>query len=152
MNNNHYEIERSLNGHEFNKIAVVLSTANRNNGGSYNYTDKNISDELVYYRLRQVDVDGRSTYSSVKTIRAGEKESVTKIYGSESKVVIDLNAAIRNTIVVSIVNYNGQVIHQQSYSNPSHKINLNLYSIANGAYIVHVSNNKGWSEVEKVIL
>jgi hypothetical protein len=152
IRNSHYEIERSINGRDWSKIAVVLSAANSNNGGNYDYTDQNILGEVVYYRLRQVDLDGRSTYSSVKTIRLSEAISAIKIYGSEKKVIIDLSAAIKNTVVVSIVNNNGQVIHQQSYSNPSYKINLNLYYIANGAYIVHVANNKGWSEVKKVIL
>jgi hypothetical protein len=32
------------------------------------------------------------------------------------------------------------------------KINVNLRSASSGTYIVHVTNNKGWSELRKVFL
>jgi hypothetical protein len=75
-----------------------------------------------------------------------------KIYGFDKNVVIDLNAFIKDYIVISVVNNIGQVIGQQSYSNPLHKLNLNLPNITSGTYIIQVADGKGWSEAKKVIL
>ena len=152
INNSHFDVERSFNGIDWKKIAVVFGSGNSNNVNNYNYNDKNVSNPVVYYRLRQVDIDGRFIYSSIKTIRAGEAVSAVRIYGSEKNVVIDLNTSVKNNLVVSVVNANGQVITRQSFSNPSYKINLNLQNATSGTYIVQVTDNKGWAEVKKVIL
>lgn len=151
INNNHFEVERSSDGLNWEKIALVFSTGNANNSNNYNYNDKTISSPVVYYRLRQVDINGRFMYSSIKTIRMGENISPVKVYGFEKNVVIDLNSSIKGNLVVSVVNNNGQVISKQTFSNPSYKINLGM-NVTSGAYIVHVSDNKGWSVVRKVIL
>lgn len=152
MNNSHFEVERSFNGINWEKIAIIFGAGNSSSTNNYSYNDKNISSPVVYYRLRQVDIDGRSAYSSIKTIRIGETISAVKIYGFEKTVVIDINSSIKSNIIVSVINNSGQVVSQKTYSNPSYKITLNLHHIPTGAYIVRVVDNKGVSEVKKVIL
>jgi len=152
MNNSHFDVERSFNGIEWKKIAMIVGEGNSNNTNNYSYNDKNTSGPVVYYRLRQVDIDGKSIYSSIKTIRTGEIISPVKIYGFQKNVVIDLNTTIKSNIKVSVYNNSGQILSEQSYSNATYKINLNLQHLSSGAYVVRVTDNKGLSEVKKVIL
>lgn len=152
INNSHFDVERSLNGLAWQKIAVVFGTGSSNNTNNYSYNDKSITNPVVYYRLRQVDINGRSVYSSIKMIHAGEAVSAARIYGSDKNVVIDLNTSVKNNLVIIVINTNGQVISKQTFSNPSYKININLNNASTGAYIVQVTDNKGWTEVRKVIL
>jgi hypothetical protein len=81
-----------------------------------------------------------------------EEVSAVRIYGSNKNVVIDLNTSIKSNLVVSVVNTNGQVISKQTISNPSYRININVHNASTGTYIVHITDNKGWTEVKKVIL
>jgi hypothetical protein len=67
-------------------------------------------------------------------------------------VVIDLNTSVKSNLTVSIVNTSGQVISKQTFSNPSYKINLTIPVASTGAYFVQITDNKGWTEVKKVIL
>jgi hypothetical protein len=150
--NNHYDIERSTDGHTWTKIAVVSTASNSDDPKTYNYIDNTISNPIVYYRVLYVDNDGRSISSAVKTIDAEETISTVKIYGFEKNVVVDLDAFVKDYIVISVVNNIGRVIGQQSYFNPLQKLNLNLPNIARGAYIIQVTDGKGWSEAKKVIL
>jgi hypothetical protein len=153
INNSHFDVERSFNGLDWQKIAVVVSAgSNNSNNNNYSYNDKAISSPVVYYRLRQVDIDGRSVYSSIKTIRMGEAISAVRIYGFAKNVVIDLNTSVKSNLTVSIVNTSGQVISKQTFSNPSYKINLTIPVASTGAYFVQITDNKGWTEVKKVIL
>ena len=152
INNSHFDIERSSNGVDWERIAVVFGSGTNSNSSQYSYNDKNISSVVVYYRLRQVDVDGRFVYSSIKSIRMDQAISAVKIYSSEKNVVIDLNSVIKNNLVVSVVNSNGQVISKQSFKNPSYKINLHLQNAPTGTYVVHVTDNAGMTEVKKIIL
>lgn len=61
-----FDIERSVNGENFARIAAVTASGN-NEVHSYTYTDKQISATVkkYYYRIKQRDKDGRYTYSSV---------------------------------------------------------------------------------------
>jgi hypothetical protein len=153
INNSHFDVERSFNGLDWQKIAVVVSAgSNNSNNNNYSYNDKAISSPVVYYRLRQVDIDGRSVYSSIKTIRMGEAISAVRIYGFAKNVVIDLNTSVKSNLTVSIVNTSGQVISKQTFSNPSYKINLTIPVASTGAYFVQITDNKGWTQVKKVIL
>ena len=152
INNSHFDVERSFNGTDWQKVSVVDGAGTSSNVNNYSYNDKNVSGSVVYYRLRQVDIDGGSMYSSIKSIRMSEAVSAVRIYGSNKNVVIDLNTSIKNDLVVSVVNANGQVISKQTVSNPSYRININVQNASTGTYIVHVTDNKGWTEVKKVIL
>ena len=152
IDNSHFDVERSFNGTLWERISTMLSAGIGNNTNNYTYNDKNISNPVVYYRLRQVDLNGRSVYSSIKMIRMSETIAPIKIYGFDKNVVIDFNTAVKSKVTVSVINNSGQIISQKSYTNPSYKINLNCSNIANGAYIIQVSDNKGWSEVKKLIL
>ncbi len=152
INNSHFDVERSFDGLDWQKVAVVDGAGTSSNVNNYIYHDKNFANSVVYYRLRQVDIDGGFVYSSIKTIRMNEAVSAVRIYGSNKNVVIDLNTSMKNNLVVSVVNTNGQVISKQTITNPSYRININVHTAPTGTYIVHVTDNKGWTEVRKVIL
>ncbi len=69
LNNERFEIERAMDGRHFSKIGAVPSRGNAQVPGSYQFVD---TDETLvhqslqwYYRLRQVDLDGQNSYSSV---------------------------------------------------------------------------------------
>ncbi len=59
----HYEIQRSEDGFAFTTLAIQLPQANRH-GASYQYRDEQ-ANELNYYRLKMVDLDGSIEYSDL---------------------------------------------------------------------------------------
>ncbi|MEN9522035.1 MAG: hypothetical protein RL065_412, partial [Bacteroidota bacterium] len=66
-----YEIERSTDGIIFEKAGEVKAAGNSNSLVNYNFTDKNVNElnaKVIYYRLRQVDVDGTFAYSQIKSV------------------------------------------------------------------------------------
>jgi hypothetical protein len=151
VNNSHYEVERSIDGHNWEKAAVVTQSSNTSTNG-YSYTDQKVINQVMYYRIRQVDFDGGSTYSAIKTIRLSGIHPAIKIYTSQKEVIVDLNASIKNSIVVNVINNSGQVVKQQAYNNPSSTIKLSVPNTASGIYAIQVTDMKGWSEVKKVLL
>jgi hypothetical protein len=152
IDNSHFDVEKSFDGLDWQKIAIVLGSGISDNIHNYSYNDKISTSPVVYYRLRQVDIDGRSIYSSIKMIRINEAVSAARIYGSDKNVVIDLNTSIKNNLTVSVINANGQVVRKETFNNPSYRVKINLQNASTGAYVVQVSDNKGWTEVKKVIL
>ncbi len=81
VNHDRFEIERSFDKSVWEVVSTVYPTYTSPQGQSYQYRDEsaaNIANHL-YYRIRQVDMDGKSAYSEVRevTFVATQSELVT---------------------------------------------------------------------------
>ena len=61
-NSSHFVVERSLDGYYFNSIGSVAAKGNSNVLVEYELADHEIQNRTVYYRLKQVDLDGATTF------------------------------------------------------------------------------------------
>ncbi|WP_426059353.1 hypothetical protein [Hymenobacter sp. B1770] len=67
--NAYFVVESSPNGQDFTTLHQVAGQGNSSRAQHYQYSDQNVAryaTSTVYYRLRQVDTDGKSTYSPVR--------------------------------------------------------------------------------------
>ena len=65
LNNDYFEIQRSSDGFEFLGIAKVKGKGTTNATTEYFSEDGSVTNGKNYYRLKQFDFDGESTYSKV---------------------------------------------------------------------------------------
>ncbi|WP_170110228.1 right-handed parallel beta-helix repeat-containing protein [Flavilitoribacter nigricans] len=68
VNADHFQVERSADGLHFTSIGRVMAVGNSSVPRDYQFTDNFPPVGLVYYRLRQVDVDGAFEYSSILSV------------------------------------------------------------------------------------
>jgi hypothetical protein len=66
INNDYFVVEKSYDGQEFFELETISGAGNSNSPINYTATDNN-TNTLVYYRLKQVDFDGTTSYSTIKT-------------------------------------------------------------------------------------
>jgi hypothetical protein len=62
-----FNIQHSANGSDFNNIGEVKGQGTRTVATSYNFEHSTPSAGINYYRLKQVDYDGKSTFSAVRS-------------------------------------------------------------------------------------
>jgi concanavalin A-like lectin/glucanase superfamily protein len=67
-NSKSFIIERGTDGKEFTGIGEVTAAGNSSLMQSYSFTDETPAQGRNYYRLNQVDLDGRSNYSAIRTV------------------------------------------------------------------------------------
>lgn len=151
-NNNNFEVQRSLDGSTWSTIAIMIGAGNSNTVQQYNFTDKNMTAAVAYYRIKQVDTDGHYTYSTVKSIRANEAAPATRIYTNGNTVNIEFNKEVKKTITVRIINMNGQVVTQRDFQQAAYRITMNMNNSVSGMYLVQLNDNAGWNEIKKVVL
>jgi hypothetical protein len=72
INNDYFSIERSADGAEYAEIGQVKGAGTSYEPQDYTYTDARPLQGKNYYRLRQVDFDGRFSYSPVVTATIGK--------------------------------------------------------------------------------
>lgn len=71
INNERFEIEKSTDGKEFTIAGTVKGNGTTAHTSNYAFTDQNGASGTgtVYYRLRQVDADGQSEYSLIRSLQ-----------------------------------------------------------------------------------
>ena len=69
INNSFYTIEKTKDGKTFETVDVVQGAGNSNYVINYSLTDKNPYFGISYYRLKQSDIDGKFSLSSMVAIR-----------------------------------------------------------------------------------
>lgn len=72
LNNSGFEIQRSVNGTDWNILSFVSGFGTTDRLNVYNFTDNAPKSGLNYYRLKQVDFDGSFEYSGINTVNFGE--------------------------------------------------------------------------------
>ena len=151
INASMYEVERSFDGRSWDVIAYVSAIGNSEALNSYAYTDKNLKAAAIYYRIRQVDNDGKYTYTDIKVIRqAVEENSGVRIASSQHKVLLHFPKELKGQFSVRFVNTAGQVVDQQMITNPVGQVVLN--SKVNGSCIISLSNGNNFHVARQVIL
>ncbi|MEJ7625861.1 MAG: T9SS type A sorting domain-containing protein [Ferruginibacter sp.] len=68
QNVKHYLVERSKDGVSFNSINTVNSLGNLSGNRTYSFKDENTLEGLNYYRIRSVDIDGKTKLTQIKQL------------------------------------------------------------------------------------
>lgn len=66
----HFDVERSMDGLHWSTVIAGIAADNGSHRREYVQTDKTDHTEALYYRIRQTDIDGRSTLSKVAIVAA----------------------------------------------------------------------------------
>jgi hypothetical protein len=151
INANVYEVERSMDGNNWSTIAYFSAVGNTSATNNYSFTDKNVSAKVVYYRVKEVEADGKAAYTTIKSLKSENIAiSEIKIAGISNKVLLQFPQEIKGNLTVRFVSKNGQVVDQQMINNPVGQVVLN--SKFTGNYIIAVSNGQDINTAKQVIL
>jgi hypothetical protein len=148
-----YQVERSADGSEWNTIAYVAAIGNSSAVNNYSFTDKSISAQVVYYRIKEVDLNGKTTYTPIKSTKAeiaSASATGIRIAAIQNKVLLQFAHEIKGNLTVRFVSKNGQVVDQQTINNPVGQVVLN--SKLTGNYIISISNGQEINTAKQVIL
>lgn len=141
-----YEIERSLDGSTFRKINTISKSNGANNTNSYNYTDANISvtksNGTIYYRIKQVDIDGRFVYSEIKNIKSSQGNWSMTVFPNPVKTnaILQVDVPASSQLRYSIVSSSGKNI-QNNTLQINKGINtepISMDNFASGTYLLTV--------------
>ncbi|HMI78047.1 MAG TPA: T9SS type A sorting domain-containing protein [Ferruginibacter sp.] len=160
VNNDHFEVERSFDMNNYSNIGLVLDGFV--NGANKSYQFKDNSSELqgrsiVYYRLKQFDIDGKFTYSKVLAVRLQPKAN-TVMQVSPNPFIENLNVRFTSTETgvaqIRIINATGQTLlsKQTTISKGYNNIQIDALSgLATGMYVAQLVMNGTVIDNQRVI-
>jgi hypothetical protein len=123
LNNDYFDIEKLVNGSEFETIGRVSGAGNSNEIIDYLFTDKYIN-KSSFYRLKQVDFDNEFEYSEV--IYVSVNQSVVDIVTNETGITI--HTPLAESTEYLLLTSSGLVIEKGRFEKNEHTINANLVS------------------------
>ena len=139
-NNRLFEVQRRTTRNDFETISSIPTKAANGNSStllSYEYEDLNNFKGSSYYRIRQVDNDGKSTYSQIRVITniAGDKILVYPNPSTNGTVSVTFNSTEPRHI--DLVDNAGRTVQQwKSYTDQDLKIS----KLSIGVYLLKTKN------------
>ncbi len=96
QNSSHFNVQRSADGVNFSGIGTIQAKGNSSIAADYSYTDNTVKNlqgvKTVFYRLEQVDKNGRSTMSSIVKVK----------YETGSGLLTLLQNPVQNDLMVQV--------------------------------------------------
>ena len=142
LNNAFYAIERSADGKDFEKIGEVSGYGNSQRMRDYAFMDEKPSGSVNYYRLRQVDFNGKETVSKTVSVNFDKTASI-KVYPAIASDKINVEINSDGAADLTIVNLAGQVMKTQKVENTEGVLPINISDLPNGSYIIRLVSKNG---------
>ena len=162
INNDHFEIERTTNGSDYQTVTIVQGAGNSNVTNQYHADDYSPVPGTNYYRIKQVDFDGQYSYSEIISINVGEVPHDCKLsirpnpcMGQCQVVLDDCPQAMQNGFTIYIYDALGNVVSTQTapVSENNASITLDANSIYKpGVYVVRTKIDENTVLDEKVVI
>jgi len=131
----YYIVQYSIDEKSWKTLSTVPATESAN----YNYTHMNPIQDMNYYRIIGIDLDGNSTYSIVKAIQLDATKTDVEILNNNPIIDGILQLQINKPTTFILMSVNGQVVLHTQISSGFQTINVSNY--AKGIYILKSNNN-----------
>lgn len=146
-NNKGFHIEKSFDGTNFISIGFVDGNDNSKEKINYTFADTEISSRGSYYRLKQVDWDGKFEFSKVIFLAGSDKKSFA-VYPNPvtNWVKIERNGEFsgESNLSLEVTSDNGHTIFQfnniNSIENLTAILNQNLGRLNEGIFLLKITS------------
>ncbi len=146
INNDRFEIERSLDGVAFSKVGSIDGVGTTTATQQYNYRDQQALDldaNVLYYRLRQIDLDGSFHLTNVVAVSTLRDELVgLSAYPVPFQEEVNVRMVLKedSPIRVQLLDIQGKVLSEERLQG---RKGVNPYSLpagdlSSGVYMIRV--------------
>lgn len=136
INANKFEIERSIDGVSFEVIGTVTVAGFINADKNYQFTDMEPVAGTNYYRLKQIDQDGKFVYSAIRMIVFEDITFNVNLKPNPSNGVFTVNLPVtRDVIQFNVFDSKGILIQKLRLNGGSQLVNLS--KVPKGVYILN---------------
>lgn len=153
INNDYFIVEASVDAENFKSIGIVAGAGNSNEVLNYQFIDNNPIAKTMYYRLKQVDFDGKWENSEIVAIERNSLGTID-IFPNPVNNLLHINFNNNENVVhkILITNILGEVISEINTLGKS-KLTLDVFeNLSGGVYFIKIMNkSNNLITTEKVI-
>ncbi len=147
-NNFYFILEKSTDGENFNYLGKIEGHGTSGQSNAYSFTDSNFNTE-AHYRIRQVDLDGSATYSTIAHAESNENEFTVAPNPVRNELNVTTLLDSDKTVVFSLYNQWGQIVYTNSIPAVRGRMDTSLpvEFLSAGMYTVQIiTGNTVWTK------
>ena len=150
-NNESFDIQRSADGKTWDNLAFVPGHGTTNEEQSYTYTDERPLPGLNYYRLKQMDYDGKFEYSQIVSVEVERDGKGFDLFPNPvtGSVTLALESDYAGEATLTLYDLLGKQMKTQvlSLEGGSFRTSIGLDGLPDGVYLVAVvAGREQWRE------
>jgi hypothetical protein len=155
-----FDIERSLDSKSFETIGHVKGNGTTTEKNDYSYTDNTLKTSgMVYYRLKQIDLDGTVSYSTLLEVDFSalpSEFSLSQNYPNPFNPSTTIKFALPKQAAVTLKIYDAlgsevETVVNQTMDAGYHRIEWNAGKYASGMYIYRLTADN-YTSVKKMMI
>ena len=144
LDNDHFEIERSKNAIDFETLAIIKGIGTTDKRNDYTFTDETPLKGINYYRLKQIDIDGKFEYlRTVSVITEGNGE--LSLYPNPSAEVVKFDFADADQIS-EVAIYNTQGLLIKTISNSQAGVDVSELNVGKYIFKIKTTDDRNFSK------
>lgn len=140
INNRGFELQRSENGKAFISIGFVNGSGTTTTYRQYSFEDREISKPVYYYRLMQMDYDGKENPSNIIAVKSQQPAWVDLFNGMFTDRLILLFRETEPVAIVSLFDPNGKKVLESRINTSQQPAQIAIPSLASGIYLLSVQS------------
>jgi len=154
-NNHFFAIERSANARDFETIGMVYGNGTTSITSSYSFTDTQPLVPVSYYRLRQTDFDGSTSYSSIvmitENLSNSNKLKIEQLsFNQDQSLTMTASGSLSPTVEVRVINMLGRSTFSRTFD-ASQPISIPAQYLQKTISLIEVSDGQQ-KDVRKISL
>lgn len=148
INNAGFEVQRSYDGEQFEKIAWVVGNGNSNEIQEYAFEDYlldgKINVENIYYKLKQIDFNEEYAYSPIEVVRyeVAEIANAISVFPNPANNFVKLQSTSENIEEVQFYSSSGRLLKRVK-TDFSKEIEINIDFLNPGMYFLRIISSGG---------
>lgn len=162
-NNSGFEIQRAVDGSEFEKVGFVQGNGTTVAENKYSFVDNSVKVASYQYRLKQIDFNGTFEYSTVVLVDVNMPSNFDLAQNHPNPfnptTMIRFELPIESIVTLNVYNSIGQRVAEvlnQSFEGGLHEINFDASHLSSGIYYYSITaagkNGSNFSTTKKMIL
>jgi hypothetical protein len=149
-NNDRFEVQRSADGKSFVSIGSVKGAGESGKVSSYTFNDAEPFPGKNYYRIRQIDIDGTSSLSSIKAIENTSSAALSVLYPNPVKDEVSLKNVITGS---QITVYNDMGKAMVTFKATQKQVQIPTAGWPAGTYQIRISDqSSGYTSSHKLAI
>ncbi len=139
-NNDYFSIEHSTDGTSFREIATKVGNGTTDIVQNYSFLHENVANGLHYYRLKQVDFDGKFEYSNIVTAKVSHSNDDIFLTPNPTSnvILIQTKTPFERDADFQILNMQGQVVLSSVLQEGTSNVELNISDFPVGIYYLQL--------------
>ena len=155
-NHDYFSIERSTNGTDFTAIHRNNDNINGSAQRSFSVTDDNLpAAGVIYYRIKQCDVNGACHYTDIKTVKLSNQVKITRIYPQPAKDKLNVlyHSSDEGLGTITVTDINGKTVMQQTrkLDKGTQSVEIKTDQLGSGIYLITITDKKNQKTSQKFI-